>query len=82
MKIVNNNYGILHRVYSLSSGSPSMSDVLEVGKFILVFTHSFIHTFIKHLLGTNYELSPKTTGMKDLSFFPYEGAQNPAEEMI
>ena len=83
MKRVNNNNRILHRVCSVPSGSQSMANVLDVGKCILLFTHSFIHIFIKHLLGTNYELSPKTTGMKDLSSFsPYEGAQSPAEEII
>lgn len=48
----------------------SVADILEVGKFMPVFIHSFIYTFIKYLLTTNYGLSPKMTGMKDWSFFP------------
>lgn len=67
------------RLCSSSSCSQSEADVFEVGKCIL---HSFIYYIKKKLLGTNYELSPKTTGMNDLHFFSCEGAQSLMGEMI
>lgn len=67
------------RLYSLSSRSQPEADTLEIGKCIL---HSFIYYIKKNVLGTNYELSPKTIGTNDLHFVPCEGAQSLTGELI